>query len=457
MSKIKINILDPVWCELITDNPMLIKGVFQYTAVYWRKTRFRKERFEYKKSFIRKKSKGKFYFYKGNIRRVLTFCKRRMIEVELTRNFEYPEPTKKPHVKGITFRPDQKEALKRALTLKNGVLVAPTGSGKTILMMGIISAYPKAKILVLAHTKSLVFQTYEEFKENFDSVQRMQGGICKMITERIVISTIQSFYMIQYQNYSVHFDIVIVDETHKLTKFDQMYDKVLSNILAPIRLGFTATPRKETESELCSEGLLGPIIYNLTINKAVEHMIVAKPKIKIIATPYDYEVRALRNYPDVYKHGITLNRKRNMLILETAIEHMKKGRSVLIMIVKLEHGKALIRLAKRKYHRRLHFVQGSTPDDIRNLIKKDLTSKKLMWAICSTVWKEGINIPSLGVIINAAGGKSEINTLQAIGRGLRRTDEKSIIHVVDFFDSSHNHLLNHFGERVTLYMEMGWM
>jgi superfamily II DNA or RNA helicase len=77
--------------------------------------------------------------------------------------------------------------------------------------------------------------------------------------------------------------------------------------------------------------------------------------------------------------------------------------------------------------------------------------------IATAVWKEGINIPSLDVVINAAGGKSEIQTLQSIGRGLRRTEEKLQVIVVDFFDATHKMLIAHFGERVSLYFDLGWM
>ncbi len=58
----------------------------------------------------------------------------------------------------------------------------------------------------------------------------------------------------------------------------------------------------------------------------------------------------------------------------------------------------------------------SNPQHIRDTIQMDLNSKKLMGVVCTTAWKEGINIPSLDVIINAAGGKSEIATLQNLGR-----------------------------------------
>ena len=70
---------------------------------------------------------------------------------------------------------------------------------------------------------------------------------------------------------------------------------------------------------------------------------------------------------------------------------------------------------------------------------------------------EIINIPSLNCVIIAYGGKDSKRTLQTIGRGLRKTDEKDIVTIIDFFDPSHPSLINHFGHRISLYCEEGWL
>jgi len=61
------------------------------------------------------------------------------------------------------------------------------------------------------------------------------------------------------------------------------------------------------------------------------------------------------------------------------------------------------------------------------------------------------------VIINAAGGKSEIRTLQTIGRGLRVTKDKKDVIIYDLWDVSHRFLIEHSGERICTYMDQGWM
>jgi superfamily II DNA or RNA helicase len=106
---------------------------------------------------------------------------------------------------------------------------------------------------------------------------------------------------------------------------------------------------------------------------------------------------------------------------------------------------------------KLKYIHGGSENETREEVIKNLKSGEIDIVIATTILNEGVNIPSLGAVINAAGGKSEIAVLQKIGRGLRVTDNKKEIHLVDFFDPSHRFLIEHFGERLTLYFDKGWI
>ena len=126
------------------------------------------------------------------------------------------------------------------------------------------------------------------------------------------------------------------------------------------------------------------------------------------------------------------------------------------MVNQIEHGNKIQAELKAR-GLGIPFVQGVTDGLERVRVKNQLISKKLLAAICTTVWSEGINIVSINTIILAHLGKSELKTLQNIGRGLRRSDDKDTVTIVDFYDSSHNYLIKHFGERLCLYFDMHWV
>jgi superfamily II DNA or RNA helicase len=102
------------------------------------------------------------------------------------------------------------------------------------------------------------------------------------------------------------------------------------------------------------------------------------------------------------------------------------------------------------------FIYGSTSRELRFRTLERLKSKKTKAVICSRVWKEGINVPSLNHIINAVGLKEEKAVLQAAGRGLRTTDEKTTVKITDFLDP-YKYLAEHSVLRMSVYIRKGWL
>ena len=481
METLNIEIIDAVHASIDERQAKYVFPCLSVPAVFYEKEKWTvenkntrpryspKKRREYRKPiYVKDKAEGLIYFPTGLVPSVGDYLRQKQIPYTVSSDpFEsyykkMKQEQNQPHLKGITFREDQLSLIQKAITHKRGVIQSPTGSGKTILQLGIVSVFPKANVLLLAHTLGITTQTAKEFQK-YDFACEEIGGKkkndpIKAIKEnRIVVSTIQSFTKIDPDVYSDYFDIVIVDEAHHVSKFECNYTKTLRNLLAPIRFGFTATLPIEKEAQMSLEGHIGPLIGSLSIDEAHELGILAKPKIKLIKSSYSHEVRELRRYEDVYQEGIVLNQKRNMKILSETDKCVEQGKTCLIIVKKIEHGERLQSLYKKNYGRELLFVQGNTDEDVREKIKHSLIEKKTKAVICTAVWREGVDIPSLDVIINAAGGKSEIMTLQTIGRGLRKTNEKSEVLIIDFFDSSHPYLISHFGERITLYMEKGWI
>jgi superfamily II DNA or RNA helicase len=279
----------------------------------------------------------------------------------------------------------------------------------------------------------------------------------------LTVATRQSF--LKVMDLICHYGMVIVDEAHHLTSFKGTYADILSKLMAPIRIGLTATPHKDPEAVLVTEGLLGPLIGEYTINEGIKDGFMATPKIILtrlakkrltVPTEIPGKVRELFRYDEVYDAGIVHNLELNRTIVDFAKEYAKQGKSCLIMVREILHRELLMNLCTRN-EVEAKFVYGNTDSEVRTLAKEYLNEKKLKCVICTAVWKEGVNIPELDVVINAAGGKAEIPALQAIGRGLRRTETKTELIFHDFFIPSHRFLVEHFGYRLTLYMDNGWI
>jgi DNA repair protein RadD len=460
----KIVIIDPVVCAVSKTDFHKIKHLFSYKAVFWQQTPRGKRRRTYQKKFtppkeLKHKASKQFkgtigLFYRGFLYRVNRWAREQGLEVSIEGQYIAPAPTRKPKVKGIKLRGKQLEQITAANKRKRGLIQSATGTGKTVVQAGIASTHPKLKVLILSHTTDIVEQTYEKFIEyGLTDVCKVYGS--DPLTNRIVVSTRQSWVK-RAAEHRDEFDIIMIDEVHHVQKFLSEYEHILTNCSAPIRLGFTATIPKDDEAMITLEGLLGPVINQYDVNDAVNDGILAKPKVKIVKAPDLYIPKRTR-YQDVYKQGIVENIERNRLIAQLVRDNTATGQSVLCMITQIKQGKEIQTILANEFNLDVPFVHGLTQKEERRLVKKALNRKKVKAVISSSVWTEGVDIPSLDVLIVGALGKSETRTLQFVGRGLRKTDDKRQMLIIDIFDNSHPYLISHFGERISLYSEKGWL
>lgn len=547
-----VEIISPVECQVSKREAELIKPCLSFSAQYYIRKQFNRERREYQKTAFSGSNGSNVFFWYGLLARVRRFCKAENIPLEIKGGFDnlLTKNYGDPKLDGITFRPDQLNLMKSALIKRRGIIKSPTGSGKTLLQFGIMSCFHESRILMLAHTLDIISQTADRLREYFPAKDIGVFAEGKKETDkRITVATIQSIGnpLMMYEellkvmaksadlnwwlqklqvltenmkglvervglknitqllrsktpeaiaaekmnkeikkcshavsllerrnqiersanlirDFLVENEVVIVDEVHHLSTLEGAYACALSHTFATVRLGFTATLPTDNEAIFTYEGLLGPLIKELTINEAAEKGILAVPKIRILRSPYNYDIDREYNYERAYDLGIVQNDRRNELIINTAIDYINEGKSLLVMVSKIAHGENLIAMAekicglsKKEFDTYFRFIQGKTTSDVRLEVKKALNSKKISCVIATTIWCEGIDLPELSVVFNVSGGKAEIRTLQIIGRGLRKTKNKDSVIIVDIFDPHSRFLIGHFGERVSLYSRLGWL
>ena len=465
----KIEILDAIECQVSKEDGAKLIPCLSFEAVYWKQGPYKKTRHTYQKQVFSFKGKTHWCFYTGLLPRVVKWCKDQGIPVEIVgEEIKIPRQAE-PFLKGITFRDDQLRLINAACKQQRGVISSATGSGKTIMQLGILSCYPKCRALILAHTIAIVGQTFNELEKfGFKSIEMFGGGIkATKPTKQIIVSTMQSFVKIAPEDYTDYFDIILLDESHHLQSMkskdkndnqtNTTYVEILSHMLAPIRLGFTATTRTTDEAVFVNEGLLGPIIEKVSIQEAADLGVLAEPRLRLIKAKCGLGISDLRKYQDVYSFGIVNNKLRNRQIAEIVKEFYKQKKTTLIFVTHIEHGNLVAESIKNLFGYKTPFIQGSMPAEEREKIKTGLISKKIRVCLATVSWREGVDIPNLDCVVLAGGGKSEIQTLQGVGRGLRRTEGKDSVVIVDFLDLSHNHLTRQTGERLGIYSDMNWL
>jgi len=264
------------------------------------------------------------------------------------------------------------------------------------------------------------------------------------------------FYDLEVENAHTYFaGGALVHNCHHVSSLKVTYAEILSKLLCPIRIGLTATVPTAEESVLAMEAFLGPVIGKFSVEDGVDLGILAMPRIQLMRVPKSIDIVDLRKYSDIYDTCIVRNESRNRIITRTTRGLVNKEKSVLILVTKIEHGTLLMDSLAESGIASL-FVRGSTEREMRVQIQEAFQQKRVNCVIATATWREGVNVPSLDCVINAAGGKSEIFTIQSIGRGLRTTNSKQEVLIVDFLDP-YKYLSEHAIQRISIYVENGWI
>ena len=415
------------------------------------------------------------------------FAKPRKYQVEVEHNNYYgrpdaqndinPEEIKKfidglelqSRGKPIQIRDYQFDAVCEGLHRKRGVLISPTGSGKSLIIYALVQRYllnhqeNNKKVLIIVPTTSLVEQMYNDFADYGmpveDCVHRIYSGRDKETDKEIVVSTWQSIYKLQPKWFE-QFGAVVGDECHGFKS------KSLTTIMnkckeAAYRWGTTGTLDGSQTHELVLQGLFGKI-YNVTTTKKLQDEdTLAKLKINVLLLKHAEEVRRNWGKQDYQAEldYIVRNEARNNLITNLALD--LTGNSLVLFNYVEKHGKPLFDLIRDKAHekRKVFFVSGQVDTADRDAILKIVESQKNSIVVASLgTFSTGINIRNLHNIVFASPSKSQIRVLQSIGRGLRKSDDGSVAKLYDIADDLHwkgrkNYTLEHSAERVKIYIK----
>lgn len=414
--------------------------------------------------------------YKGLVSRVRQFCEERDYElivhdgVEDTNNISLPELYQ--FLSDLKYKPRdyQLRAIAHALRNNRALILSPTASGKSFIIYCILKYLLEVagcrKALLVVPTVSLVEQMDTDFLEYSsehstvnDTLKITAGQEKSSPTARVFISTWQSIYKMPPAWFS-QFDVVIGDEAH-LFKADSLTKIMTKMDGCKYRFGLTGTLDDTLTNQLVLEGLFGPVMRVIHTKELIENKTLADFRIKCLVLKYPEQV-CKQNVKMAYKDEINFlitNERRNKFIKNLTVS--REGNTLLLFQMVDKHGKVLYNLIKDAVdeNRRVFFVHGGVDAADREEIRA-ITEKETNAIIVASygTFSTGINIRNLHNVIFASPSKSRVRTLQSIGRGLRKGDNKSSATLYDIADnlshkSYNNHTLKHFAVRIKMYNE----
>lgn len=330
----------------------------------------------------------------------------------------------------------QQEAVDAALKLKNGVIIAPCGSGKT--QMGLeIAARIGGRTLWLTHTSDLLKQSMDRAKSAFDLPDSAYGTITAgkvNIGQVLTFATVQTMSRMDLSIVKTAFDVVIVDEAHHCVGSParvQMFYKVVSALSARYKIGLTATPSRQDGLIGCMYALLGKDIYKVTPAQVRENL--CPVKIYFCDTQYtpDYDVVLAPDGTLQYTslvNDMVSNHQRN----EQIVADVKRipGKS-LILTDRVLH---VAQLASMLGSRAIMLSGNVSKRERENAIESIKIGAADYLVATYAIAREGLDIPCLDNVFLTTPKKDLASVVQSAGRVSRKSDGKKVGNVYDYVD-----------------------
>jgi len=360
----------------------------------------------------------------------------------------------------ITPRDYQIEAVYEALRYNRKLLISPTASGKSFMIYSVVRYFVSKgkKILLVVPTTSLVEQMYKDFQDyGWDAenhCHRIYSGRERSNQSDVTITTWQSVYQLE-RSFFEDYDVVIGDEAHlfKSKSLIGIMDKLHH---AKYRYGFTGTLDGTQTHKWVLEGLFGPSYKVTQTKKLIDEGHLATLDIQCLVLKY--KPQKFDTYEDEIQFLIS-HERRNKFIKNLAVD---LDGNTLVLYSRVEaHGKVLYELINSsvKNGRKVFFIHGGVDAEDRELVRKITEEEKDAIIVASYgTFSTGINIKNLHNVIFASPSKSRVRNLQSIGRVLRKGKDKVKARLYDIADdltigSRKNYTLNHFIERVKIYVQ----
>lgn len=310
----------------------------------------------------------------------------------------------------------------RALGTKSILVILPTASGKSQIVISDLQSYSASFRRVLIMVPSL------KIKEDWEERARVLNN------EWVVVKTYNAAFKDRLAHEPDYYDYIVFDEAHHAQAPN--CKKTIQYYNPQFLVGLTATPDRLDQRKITD--IFGNYDTHLTLEEAIEKDIISNIRVFRLKSNIDLsEVRFNGkdfNNADIEKSLFVDSR--NELIVDTLkkyfeprMEFYKQG---LIYCVNVAHAKKLAQFM-RKGGLTCEAVYGTNK---RNEVIFDRYKKKeLQFMTTCQMISEGWDSPQTEIIVMARPTLSKVLYLKQLGRGARKYPGKECLYCIDVVDN----------------------
>lgn len=382
---------------------------------------------------------------------------------------------RKPHVNALgPARPKVSEfepydfqwnALAQVEKHGRGIIQVATGGGKSVIAKLIMARFRRVT-LFLTTRGILLYQMDDQLKQigintgqigdgelrfvkgvNLGMVQTLQQAVQEPSLEAERLAVIKSLHLSKTKSNDVsqeeireiaqkRFDektkrrndilkllemveVVIGEEAHEAG--GNSYFQVLQYCKnATIRVALTATPfmRDSAEDNMRLMAAFGPKLIVITEEMLISRGILAKPHFKLVDSKPHQMLRKTSPWQRAYQLGYLENPFMLEDMCNDAIKAKQHGLPIMTLVQRTIHGET-IKEAYEAMGLVVSFIKGENNQEERKREIAKLAKGEIDCLIGTNILDVGVDVPAVGLVQNAGGGKAEVAFRQKIGRGLR--------------------------------------
>lgn len=356
--------------------------------------------------------------------------------------------------RGIRLRSDQRDAVNAFdVAGRRGLIVMPTGTGKTVVAIEIMIRCSMATLIVVP-VRDLMYQWHSKLLDATGIDAGLIGdGIHRVSPISIATYDSAAIHMPRIGN---RFDSIIFDEAHHLPSRFRSDAARMST--ASVRLGLTATPPSQPDRQSLLCDLIGPIVYRQDIRQASGDSLADYSVRRIAVDLTDSERDAYQRYGKTVQtfvkdqrdidpqfrwqdiHQVIASgdddpdRAREAVAAldafraKTKIEdHASAKFRVLEDLFRLHAGERVLVFAGSNVMAREISLRFLVPCLLSHCRKKErqewlagFSAGRYPVLVANRVLDEGVDLPSVNVAIVVGGMSSQRQAIQRLGRVLRR-------------------------------------
>ena len=334
----------------------------------------------------------------------------------------------------------------RCEKVDRALLLSSTGTGKTLASAFALREMNPRRALFLVHREQIAKQAIRSYKLVFGSSRSygLLSGTSKDKDQDFLFATMQMMAKpdIYTQFSKDEFDVIILDECHHAGA--DSYQRIMGYFTPKFWLGMTASP--DTNNYDIYSIFDHHIAYEIRLQQALEEDLLC-PFHYFGITDLEIDGEVFDDNAGVRNFANLVSDARIDYVIEQANYYGFSGERVkgLIFCSRKEEAWEL----SRKFNERGYRTEALTGDDspsrreevISRLTDDENEERQLDYILTVDIFNEGVDIPEINQVIMLRPTQSPVVFIQQLGRGLRKSEGKEYVVILDFIGNYMNNFM----------------